>query len=167
MKMLQCIVFSRVCQFLCSEGGSRSPYKVLLLPLLITQGPPHHIWTLFPAPLKLCNLDLTIQTPPDMFSLVQLGQHHTGTQPAMFKLVYHVARKSEDKRAVSNRLKYLFVQHSLIFTQTNIPTLVFVISNILTSLQHSQNVRMFRTKSPTLVTCCDHMFYLNKTHWFK
>ena len=163
-------MFLVVCVSFCVRGGNRSPYKVLPLPLLIKRGPPplHHTWTLLSAPLKLCNLDLTIQTPPPtclvFFNLDITMQGHT---PAMFKLVYYVACKSEDKRVVSIRLKYPLVQHSLIFKLIKIPTPVFVISNILTSLQHSQNVRMFRTKSPTLVTCCDHMIYLNKTHWFK
>ena len=69
-----------------------------------------------PSALKVVQLGPHHTDPPDMFSPVQLGQHHTGTHPVMFKLVYHVARKSEDKRVVIIQLKYLLVQHSLIFT---------------------------------------------------
>ena len=126
MKMLESIVFSRVCQFLCSGGGA-GPHTRCCSSSLHRNPPPHHTWTLLPAPFKLGNLDLTIQTPPPpptclvLFNLDITMQGHT---PAMSKLVYYVFRKSEDRRAVIIRLKYLLVQHSLIFKLINIPTVV-------------------------------------------
>ena len=104
-KFRESIVFSHVCLSVCSHGIPS--YRA---PLLCTE----------PAP------------PLDMFKLVQLGPHCTGTPPLpqdIFKLVHYDAH-TVGKLAVGILLEYFLVQRKFNvraagWSYTNIPRLIY------------------------------------------